>query len=100
MAQKWSGEPEIVTLPDVTVATVHTSGNPEGLGADVMKALYGAVYGLKFALKSGGTDDRTPRSSSSLPTGTTSRGCTRSGTCRNRARRCRRPWSCTPSGAS
>jgi len=60
MAQKWSGEPEIVTLPDVTVATVHTSGNPEGLGADVMKALYGAVYGLKFALKSGGTDDRTP----------------------------------------
>jgi hypothetical protein len=56
MAQKWSGEPEIVTLPDITVATVHTSGNPEGLGADVMKALYGAVYGLKFALKKRGVE--------------------------------------------
>ncbi|HEY5275818.1 MAG TPA: hypothetical protein VIK38_04670, partial [Coriobacteriia bacterium] len=56
MAQKWRGEPEIVTLPDVTVATVHTSGNPEGLGADVMEALYGAVYGLKFALKKRGVE--------------------------------------------
>jgi len=56
MAQKWSGEPEIVTLPDVTVATVHTSGDPEGLGADVMKALYGAVYSLKFALKKRGVE--------------------------------------------
>jgi len=56
MAQKWSLEPELVTLPDITVATVHTSGNPEGLGADVMKALYGAVYGLKFALKKRGIE--------------------------------------------
>jgi hypothetical protein len=56
MAQKWNLEPEIVTLPDITVATVHTSGNPEGLGADVMKALYGAAYGLKFALKKRGIE--------------------------------------------
>jgi hypothetical protein len=56
MARKWSLEPELVTLPDITVATVHTSGNPEGLGAEVMKALYGAVYGLKFALKKRGVE--------------------------------------------
>jgi hypothetical protein len=56
MARKWNLEPEIAALPDITVATVHTSGNPEGLGAEVMKALYGAAYGLKFALKKRGID--------------------------------------------
>jgi hypothetical protein len=56
MGQKWSVAPEIVTLPDVTVATVQTSGNPEDLGADVMKALYGAADGLKFALKKRGVE--------------------------------------------
>ena len=43
-------------LPDVTVAVVHTSGDPSGLGPEVMKALYGAVYGLKFALKKRGVE--------------------------------------------
>ncbi len=56
MARKWNLEPEIAALPDITVATVHTSGNPEGLGAEVMKALHDAVYGLKFALKKRGID--------------------------------------------
>jgi hypothetical protein len=58
MARKWNLEPEIVTLPDITAATVHTSGNPDGLGADVMKALYGAAHGLKFALKKRGIEMR------------------------------------------
>jgi hypothetical protein len=49
-------QPEIVVLPDVTVAVVHTSGDPADLGPEVMKALYGAVYGLKFALKKRGVE--------------------------------------------
>lgn len=47
-------EPELVTLPDITVATVHTSGDPGDVAPEVMKALYGAAYGLKFALKKQG----------------------------------------------
>lgn len=56
MAKKPSTDPEIVELPDVTVAYVHTSGDPTGLGPAVMKALYGAVYALKFALKKRGVE--------------------------------------------
>jgi hypothetical protein len=56
VARKLNTEPEIVTLPDVTVAFVHTSGDPNESGPQVMKALYGAAYGLKFALKNRGVD--------------------------------------------
>ena len=58
MARKWNGEPEIITLPDATVATEHTSGGPNDVGAGVMKALCGAAYGLKFALKKRGVEMR------------------------------------------
>lgn len=43
--------PEIVELPSRTMAVVRTVGDPGELGETVFKALYGAVYGLKFALK-------------------------------------------------
>jgi len=49
-------EPRFEEMPDITVAYVHTSGDPTGLGPDVMKALYGAAYTLKFALKKQGVD--------------------------------------------
>jgi hypothetical protein len=58
MAGTWNGEPEIITLPDATVATVHAGGDPNDVGAGVMKALYGAAYGLKFALKKRGVEMR------------------------------------------
>lgn len=47
-------DPSLVTLPDVTVAVVHTSGDPSEFGPRVMKALYGAAYKLKFDLKKRG----------------------------------------------
>ncbi|HEX9093271.1 MAG TPA: hypothetical protein VF902_04750 [Coriobacteriia bacterium] len=53
---KPGAQPGIVTLPDITVAFVHTSGDPSELGPDVMKALYGAGYALKFALKKRGVE--------------------------------------------
>jgi hypothetical protein len=56
MAKKPNTDPEIVELPDVTVAYVHTSGDPTGTGPDVMKALYGAAYTLKSALKKQGVE--------------------------------------------
>jgi hypothetical protein len=49
-------DPELVTLPDRTMAVVHTSGDPNDLGPDVMKALYGAAFALKFDLKKRGVD--------------------------------------------
>lgn len=51
-------DPALVTLPTVTVATVHSSGDPNQVGPGVMKALYGAAYGLKFALKKRGVELR------------------------------------------
>lgn len=56
MPKKMEMGPEIVEMDDVTVAYVHTSGDPSGLGPDVMKALYGAAYALKFALKKQGVE--------------------------------------------
>lgn len=47
-------EPRIVTLPDRRMAVVHTTGDPNVVGEAEMKALYGALYGLKFALKKQG----------------------------------------------
>ena len=44
-------DPEIVELPARKMAVVHTCGDPAELGEGVFKALYGAVYTLKFDLK-------------------------------------------------
>lgn len=46
--------PSLVTPQDVTVAYVRTTGDPSDHGPDVMKALYGAAYALKFQLKERG----------------------------------------------
>jgi hypothetical protein len=51
-----TAEPSLVTLPDLTVAAVRTSEEPGEVGAEVMKALYGAAYSLKFALKKHGVE--------------------------------------------
>jgi hypothetical protein len=51
-----TAEPSLVTLPDITVAAVHTAEEPGDVGAEVMKALYGAAYSLKFALKKQGVE--------------------------------------------
>jgi len=48
--------PSLVTLPDVTVAYIHTTDDPSEVGPEAMKALYGAGYGLKFALKKRGVE--------------------------------------------
>jgi hypothetical protein len=49
-------DPSLVTLPDVTVAYIHTTDDPSEVGPEAMKALYGAAYGLKFALKKQGKE--------------------------------------------
>jgi hypothetical protein len=51
-------EPGLVTLPALTVAVVRSSGDPGEAAQHVMKALYGAAYGLKFALKKRGVEMR------------------------------------------
>lgn len=56
MASEPKTDPYFVTVPDVTVATVHTSGDPNESGPPAMKALYGAAYGLKSALKKQGVE--------------------------------------------
>lgn len=52
--QSASTEPVILDLPDLTVATVTSVGDPNVVGTWVFPALYGAVYALKFALKKHG----------------------------------------------
>lgn len=44
-------EPTLVALPAQTMAVVRSVGDPGEVTEHVFKALYGAVYGLKFALK-------------------------------------------------
>lgn len=56
MASEPKTDPYFITLPDVTVATVHSSGAPSDAAPEVIKALYGAVYGLKSALKKQGIE--------------------------------------------
>lgn len=51
-----TAEPALVTLPALTVAAVHSTGAPVEAAEQVMKALYGAAYGLKFALKKRGVE--------------------------------------------
>ena len=48
--------PEFAEMPAVTVAVVHTVGDPTFVGAKVFPALYGATHGLKFSLKKQGVD--------------------------------------------
>jgi hypothetical protein len=50
------GEPRLVTLPATTMAVVTTRGDPNVVGGEAMKALYGAVYRLKFVLKKRGAE--------------------------------------------
>ena len=56
MPRKRKTDPEILELPALTMAVVHSMGDPEEVGERVFKALYGAVYALKFALKKEGVD--------------------------------------------
>jgi hypothetical protein len=56
MAKSANIEPELVTLPDETMAVVHTSGDPNELGPEIMKALYGAAFALKSDLKKRGVE--------------------------------------------
>lgn len=49
-------DPEIVRLEPRTMAVVNTVGDPNDVGERVFPALYGAVYGLKFALKKQGVE--------------------------------------------
>jgi DNA-binding PadR family transcriptional regulator len=46
--------PVIVEKPDATMAVVHTVGDPTDVGQKAFPAIYGAAYGLKFALKKSG----------------------------------------------
>ena len=47
-------QPQIGEMPAVTMAVVHTVGDPNDVAPSVFPALYGAGYGLKFALKKAG----------------------------------------------
>jgi hypothetical protein len=47
-------QPRIAEMPAATMAVVHTVGDPGDVGAKAFPALYGAAYGLKFALKKTG----------------------------------------------
>ncbi len=56
MPRKLRTDPEILEMPRQRMAVVHTTGDPNDLGETVFKALYGAVYALKFARKKEGAD--------------------------------------------
>ena len=47
-------QPQITEMPAVTMAVVHTVGDPNDVAPSAFPALYGAGYGLKFALKKAG----------------------------------------------
>ncbi|MDO8671451.1 MAG: GyrI-like domain-containing protein [Dehalococcoidia bacterium] len=49
-------EPQFLDMPSQRMAVVRSEGDPNGVGATVLPALYGSVYALKFALKKAGTD--------------------------------------------
>ncbi len=48
--------PEFEEMPAKLMAVVHTVGDPSDVGQRVFPALYGAAYGLKFALKKEGVE--------------------------------------------
>ena len=47
-------QPRIAEMPAATMAVVHTVGDPTDVAQKAFPALYGAAYGLKFALKKAG----------------------------------------------
>jgi hypothetical protein len=49
-------DPRLVDLPDRRMAVARTVGDPNVVGAGAISALYGAVFGLKFARKKEGHD--------------------------------------------
>jgi len=56
MAQRKSSkkEPQILEMPRQKMAVVHGKGTPDKVFSELMPALYGSVYTLKFALKKKG----------------------------------------------
>lgn len=48
--------PQIAELPDRLMAVVHTIGDPNEVIERAFSALYGAAYGLKFAMKKEGVE--------------------------------------------
>jgi hypothetical protein len=46
--------PQLLEMPAQTMAMIVTHGDPNTVGGPAFKALYGAVYSLKFALKKAG----------------------------------------------
>jgi hypothetical protein len=57
MARPAKTDPVILEMPDRTMAVVRTVGDPNETAGPAMKALYGGVYGLKFARKKAGLAD-------------------------------------------
>jgi len=49
-------EPQIADMPTATMAVVQTVGDPNVVAQAALRALYGSVYALKFALKKQGKD--------------------------------------------
>ena len=49
-------EPKIISMPSQMMAVVTTIGDPNDIAEAGMKALYGAVYKLKFSLKKLGVE--------------------------------------------
>jgi hypothetical protein len=49
-------DPQIIEMPDQKMAVVRGKGAPDKVFAEVMPALYGAVYTLKFDLKKKGLE--------------------------------------------
>ncbi len=49
-------DPQIIPMPDQKMAVVRGRGAPDKVFAEVMPALYGAVYTLKFDLKKRGLE--------------------------------------------
>ena len=56
MAQRKSSkkEPQILEMPPQKMAVVHGKGTPDKIFSELMPALYGSVYTLKFDLKKKG----------------------------------------------
>jgi hypothetical protein len=55
-ARRVKTDPEIVEMQTRTMAVVHTVGDPNEVGGQAFKALYGAAYTLKSDLKKHGVD--------------------------------------------
>ena len=54
MAQRKPSEPQIVEMPPQKMAVVYGKGAPDKVFAQVLPALFGSVYTLKFDLKKKG----------------------------------------------